>query len=151
FEEYVEELVSQYESTDESLTAGKAMDCLAVYSHLFRAILRVKTPKKTRTKLTKKIRELAQPVLELDPVLSDIQIDDSGVEILHLDVSRINYRMLRQGLEMMLRVVADATHKTVTQTAFRKMIFDHAMPYVKRDIERLQLYCILDDVVRYLF
>jgi hypothetical protein len=59
--------------------------------------------------------------------------------------------MLRQGLEMMLQIVADATRRTVTQTAFRKMIFDHAMPYVKRDIERLQLYCILDDVVRYLF
>ena len=151
FEEYVDELISQYESTDESLTAGKAMDCLAVYSHLFRAILRVKAPKKTRTKLTKKIRELAQPVLELDPVLSEIQIDDNGVEILHLDISKINYRTLRQGLEMLLQVVTEATRKTVTQAAFRKMIFDQAMPYVKRDIERLQLYCILDDVVRYLF
>ncbi|MGY5861672.1 MAG: hypothetical protein RTU09_04805 [Candidatus Thorarchaeota archaeon] len=151
FEEYVEELVSQYESTDESLTAGKAMDCLAVYSHLFRAILRVKVPKKTRIKLTKKIRQLAKPVFELDPVLSEIQIDDNGVEILHLDVSKINYRILRQGLEMMLQVVADATRKTVTKTAFRNMIFGQAMPYVKRDIKRLQLYYILDDVVRYLF
>ncbi|MHA2423560.1 MAG: hypothetical protein ACXAEF_02160 [Candidatus Thorarchaeota archaeon] len=151
FGNFVDELVDQYEETDEALIAGKSMDCLEVYSHLFRAILRVKTDKKTRKKLIKKIRELAEPVIESNPCLSNIEIDDGGVEVLSIDVYNTQYSKLRSALEEILRVVSIATKDIATKAAFRSMIFEHAMPYVKRDLNRLETYAILDDVIRYLF
>ncbi len=151
FGNFVDELVTQYEETDEALIAGKSMDCLEVYSHLFRAILRVKTDKKTRKKLINRILELAEPVMEANPFLSDIVIDEGGVEVLSIDVYNTNYSKLRSALEELLRVVALATKDVTSKTAFRSMIFDHAMPYVKRDLNRLETYAILDDVIRNLF
>ncbi|MFW9850500.1 MAG: hypothetical protein ACFFF4_15320 [Candidatus Thorarchaeota archaeon] len=151
FGNFVDELVTQYEETDEALIAGKSMDCLEVYSHLFRAILRVKTDKKTRKKLINRIRELAEPVMEANPFLADIVIDEGGVEVLSIDVYKTNYSKLRSALEELLRVVSLATKDVTSKTAFRSMIFEHAMPYVKRDLNRLETYAILDDVIRNLF
>jgi hypothetical protein len=68
-----------------------------------------------------------------------------------IDVNVVPYHHLRDALEELLRLVAKVTKETVTPKAYRDMIFDHVMPYVKRDIKRLQTYAILDDVVRYLF
>ncbi len=151
FGNFVDELINQYEETDDALIAGKSMDCLEVYSHLFRAILRVKTDKRTRKKLIKRIRNLAEPVQEANACLENIVIDDGGVEVLAIDVRNTNYNKLRDALEELLRVVAFAAKDVVSKTAFRTMIFDHAMPYVKRDLSRLQTYAILDDTIRHLF
>lgn len=151
FGNFVDELVTQYEETDEALVAGKTMDCLEVYSHLFRAIFKVKMDKKTRKKLIKRIKELAEPVQVSNSCLSEIVIDDNGVEILGIDVYNANYGKLRQGLEDLLRIITSSTKDISSKVAFRNMIFDHAMPYVKRDLGRLETYAILDDVIRYLF
>ncbi|MCK5152150.1 MAG: hypothetical protein KAQ65_09925, partial [Candidatus Thorarchaeota archaeon] len=151
FGNFVDELINQYEETDDALIAGKSMDCLEVYSHLFRAILRVKTDKRTRKKLIKRIRNLAESVQEAHTCLENIVIDDGGVEVLAIDVRNTNYNKLRDALEELLRVVAFAAKDVVSKTAFRTMIFDHAMPYVKRDLSRLQTYAILDDTIRHLF
>jgi hypothetical protein len=151
FGNFVDELITQYEETDEALIAGKSMDCLEVYSHLFRAILKVDVDKKTRDKLMKRIKALARPLVESTPCLAEVPIDSKGIEILAIDVYKTNYKQLRDALEELLRIVADATKDVVDEDAFKKMIFEHAMPYVKRDIQRLQTYAILDDVIRYLF
>ena len=151
FGNFVDELINQYEETDDALIAGKSMDCLEVYSHLFRAILRVKTDKRTRKKLIKRIKTLAEPVQKDNACLENIVIDDGGVEVLAIDVRNTNYNKLRDALEELLRVVAFATKDVVSTTAFRTMIFNHAMRYVKRDLSRLQTYAILDDVIRHLF
>ncbi|MHA1902419.1 MAG: hypothetical protein ACXADL_00090 [Candidatus Thorarchaeota archaeon] len=151
FGKFVDELINQYEVTDEALIAGKSMDCLEVYSHLFRAILRVEVDKKTKKKLARRIRKLVKPLLETSPCLAEVPIDENGVEVLAIDVYKTAYKDLRNALEDLLRVVAESTKEVTSPKAFRDMIFDHAMPYVKRDINRLQTYAILDDVVRYLF
>ncbi|MFW9907036.1 MAG: hypothetical protein ACFFEF_00560 [Candidatus Thorarchaeota archaeon] len=151
FGNFVDELVNQFEETDEALIAGKSMDCLEVYSHLFRAILRVKVDKETRQKLVKRIQELVEPIREANPCLENLVIDESGVEVLGIDVYKTNYNKLRDALEDLLRVVAAATKEVSSKSAFRKMIFDQAMPYVKRDLNRIETYAILDDVIRHLF
>jgi len=151
FGNFVDELITQYEETDEALVAGKTMDCLEVYSHLFRAILKVKIDKKTRKKLIKRIKEIAEPIREANSCLSEVVIDGGGVEILGIDVYNDNYSKLRAGLEDLLRIITNATKEAASKTVFRNMIFDHAMPYVKRDLRRLETYAILDDVIRYLF
>ncbi|MHA2022432.1 MAG: hypothetical protein ACTSWQ_02100, partial [Candidatus Thorarchaeota archaeon] len=51
FGNFVDELVTQYEGTDEVLVAGKSMDCLEVYSHIFRGIMRVNTAKTKKKKI----------------------------------------------------------------------------------------------------
>ncbi|MHA1480831.1 MAG: hypothetical protein ACTSQZ_05370 [Candidatus Thorarchaeota archaeon] len=151
FGKFVNELVEQFEETDEALLAGKSMDCLEVYSHLFRCIMKVKVDKKIRKKLMKRIRQQTKPLMEISPCLTDIPIHDDGIEVLDIDVYKTQYKPLRTCLEELLRIVAETTKEIVTTRAFRKMIFDFAMPYVKRDLSRLQTYTILDDVVRYLF
>lgn len=151
FGNFVNELVEQFETTDEALLAGKSMDCLEVYNHLFRAILKVKVTKKTKKELIKRIRELAEPLSERYHCLAEVIFDENGVEVLGIDVYKVQYKLLRECLEEMLRIIADGVKGLVTPKAFRDMIFEHAMPYVKRDLNRLQTYAILDDVIRYLF
>jgi hypothetical protein len=148
---FVDELVSQYEQSGESLVAGKTMDSLEVYNHLFRAIMEVEVDKRTRKKIVEQIRVQLQPLLETYPFLSVVPVDEAGIEVLNIDVYTVDYRALRNALESMLKAVAEVIRKVAGEDAYRNMIFDHAMPYVKNDIGRLETYAILDDVVRYLF
>ncbi|TFG14990.1 hypothetical protein EU537_01750 [Candidatus Thorarchaeota archaeon] len=151
FGNFVDELINQYEFTDEALIAGKAMDCLEVYSHLIKSILSVDINKKTRTRLTETILKRAKYVVEKFSCLAKVPIDENGIDVLCIDVYNTSYRQLRNALEELLKVVAVATKEISPPDAFKEMIFEEAMPYVKRDISRLQTYAILDDVVRYLF
>jgi hypothetical protein len=151
FGNFVDELVTQYEVTDEALVAGKSMDCLEVYSHLFRGIMRAKASKAKKKKIVDKMNTYLEPLLDRYPFLSAAPIDTAGIEVLMIDVNTVPYHHLRDALEELLRLLAKVTKEMVTQKAYRDMIFDHVMCYVKRDIKRLQTYAILDDVVRYLF
>lgn len=151
FGNFVDELVNQFEETDEALLAGKSMDCLEVYSHLFRAILSVNLDKKTKKKLMKRIKSLSEPLVASHQCLHDVIINDNGVEVLGIDVFKTNYSKLREALEDLLRIVASATKEIASKDEFRDMIFEHAMVYVKRDLNRLETYAILDDVIRSLF
>ena len=151
FGNFVDELVTQYEVTDEVLLAGKSMDCLEVYSHLFRGIMRVDTAKTKRKRIVRILNTYLEPILDKYPFLSAITLDEVGIEVLQIDINTVAYHHLRDSLEELLRLLAKVTKETVTPKAYRDMIFEHVMPYVKRDIRRLQTYAILDDVVRYLF
>ena len=151
FRKFVDELVEQYEVTDESLLAGKSMDCLEVYNHLFRGIMRVKTGKKKRTEIVKRMQGWLEPMLDRYPFLTSVPIDGAGIEVLEIDVNVVAYQNLRDSLEEVLRLLAKAVREIVTPKAYRDVLFDFVMPYVKSDIQRLQTYAILDDVVRYLF
>jgi hypothetical protein len=151
FGNFVDELVTQYEETDESLVAGKSMDCLEVYSHLFRGILRVKTSKAKKDQIVAKMTGYVEPLLHRYPFLKDAPIDTAGIEVLQIDVYVVTYQHLRDSLEELLRLLGKVTKEIVTKKQYQDMVFDEVMPYVKRDIQRLQTYAILDDVVRYLF
>jgi hypothetical protein len=151
FGKFVDELVTQYEATDESLVAGKSMDCLEVYSHLFRGIMRIKGGKQKKTAIVKRMKGLIEPLMDRYPYLSQVPIDVAGIEVLDIDVNNVAYQHLRDSLEELLRLLGKAVREVVTPKAYRDMLFDHVMPYVKHDIQRLQTYAILDDVVRYLF
>ncbi len=151
FGNFVDELVTQYEVTDEVLLAGKSMDCLEVYSHLFRGIMRAKTSKAKKNKIVSTMKTYLEPLTDRYPFLSVAPIDTAGIEVLQIDVNEVPYHHLRDSLEELLRLLAKVTRENVTEKAYRDMIFDHVMCYVKRDIKRLQTYAILDDVIRYLF
>jgi hypothetical protein len=151
FGRFIDELVAQYEETDESLVAGKSMDCLEVYAHLLRAILDVKTAKANKRKIVDRVLALMEPMMDKHEFLTQIPISENGIEVLSIDVYSVTYQHLRDTLEEILRILAKATKEVVTPKAYRDVIFDRVMPYVKRDIQRLQTYAILDDVVRYLF
>ncbi len=150
---FLDELVGQYEETDECLLAGKSMDCLEVYNHLFREIMKIDMKKKTKREIATIIRNRIEPLTERYMFLESVPIDDCGIEVLEIDVSRgdIPYRSLRTALEDLLRITAEEVQEKAGVNNYRQMVFDHLMPYVKRDIQRLQTYAILDDVVRYLF
>ncbi|MFW9963285.1 MAG: hypothetical protein ACFFCX_06970 [Candidatus Sifarchaeia archaeon] len=148
---FVDELVTQYEVTDESLVAGKSMDCLEVYSHLFRGIMKVKGSKKKKEAIVKRMKGLTEPLLDRYPFLLKVPIDVVGIEVLDIDVNIVAYQHLRDSLEELLRLLGKAVREIATPKAYRDMLFDYVMPYVKHDIQRLQTYAILDDVVRYLF
>lgn len=151
FSHFIDELVSQYEQSDERLVTGKAMDCLSVYSHLYHSILKAEEDKEKRKDLlTRVVREI-EPMRKHNYVLDEIEIDGSGIDVFCLDVNNIGYRTLRKALEDILQVVATTTRETVGEERFKQMIFEHAMPYVKRDLDRLETYAIVDDVIRYLF
>ncbi|MFX1580292.1 MAG: hypothetical protein ACFFBJ_11635 [Promethearchaeota archaeon] len=151
FGNFIDELVTQYEVTDESLLAGKSMDCLEVYSHLFRGIMKVKGGKKKKTAIVNRMKRWIEPLLHRYPYLSQVPIDVAGIEVLEIDVNNVTYHHLRDSLEELLRLLGKAVREIASPKAYRDMIFDHVMPYVKRDIQRLQTYAILDDVIRYLF
>ncbi|MFW9787445.1 MAG: hypothetical protein ACFFE2_04355 [Candidatus Thorarchaeota archaeon] len=151
FGKFIDELVTQYEVTDESLVAGKSMDCLEVYSHLFRGIMKVKGGKQKKSTIIKRMKGWMEPLHDRYPFLQDVPIDTAGIEILDIDVNSVAYQHLRDSLEELLRLLGKAVREVATPKAYRDMIFDHVMPYVKHDIQRLQTYAILDDVVRYLF
>ncbi|MFW9926259.1 MAG: hypothetical protein ACFFDM_05765 [Candidatus Thorarchaeota archaeon] len=151
FSKFVDELVEQYEVTDESLLAGKSMDCLEVYNHLFRGIMKVKTSQKKRDDIVKRVNGLLEPMMDRYPFLKTVPIDRAGIEVLEIDVNIVAYQHLRDSLEEVLRLLAKAVQEIVTPKAYRDVLFDCVMPYVKSDIQRLQTYAILDDVVRYLF
>jgi hypothetical protein len=151
FGKFVDELVTQYEETDETLVAGKSMDCLEVYSHLFRSIMRVKTTKTKKTQIVSKMIGYVEPLLHRYPFLKNAPIDTAGIEVLQIDVYEVSYQHLRDSLEELLRLLGTVAREIVPPKDYRNMVFDEVMPYVKRDIQRLQTYAILDDVVRYLF
>lgn len=151
FSKFIDELVEQYEVTDESLLAGKSMDCLEVYNHLFRGIMKVKTGQKKRADIVKRVNGLLEPLMDRYPFLTTVPIDEAGIEVLEIDVNVVAYQHLRDSLEEVLRLLAKAVREIVTPKAYRDVLFDCVMPYVKSDIQRLQTYAILDDVVRYLF
>lgn len=151
FASFVDELVSQYEQSGESLVAGKTMDCLEVYNHLFRTLMEVKVDKRTRRKIVEQIKTRLQPLVEAHPFLAVVPVDEAGIEVLNIDVYSVEYRALRITLEGMLQAAAEVIRKTAGEELYRSMIFENAMPYVKNDIERLETYAILDDIVRYMF
>ncbi|TFG99455.1 hypothetical protein E4H12_02720 [Candidatus Thorarchaeota archaeon] len=151
FGNFVDELVTQYEVTDEVLVAGKSMDCLEVYSHLFRGIMRVNTSPAKKKKIISRMNTYLEPLLDRYPFLNSVPLDEAGIEVLQIDINTVPYHHLRDSLEELLRLLAKVTRETVTSKVYREMVFDHVMTYVKRDIKRLQTYAILDDVVRYLF
>jgi len=151
FGTFVDELVSQYEVTDEVLLAGKSMDCLEVYSHIFRGIMRVETAVSKRKKIVKTMNMYLEPLRDRYPFLNAVTLDEAGIEVLLIDINTVPYHQLRDALEELFRLLAKVTKETVTPKAYRDMIFEHVMSYVKRDTKRLQTYAILDDVVRYLF
>ncbi|TFG34982.1 hypothetical protein EU527_00605 [Candidatus Thorarchaeota archaeon] len=151
FGNFIDELVTQYEETDECLVAGKSMDCLEVYSHLFRGVMKVKTTKAKRKQVVDKMKGYIEPLLGRYAFLENIPVDGAGIEVLQIDVYGVAYQHLRDALEELLRLLGMVTREIVSKKEYRDMIFDHVMPYVKRDIQRLQTYAILDDVVRYLF
>jgi hypothetical protein len=151
FGKFVDELVTQYEVTDESLLAGKSMDCLEVYSHLFRGIMKVKGGKKKKKAIVTRMKGLTEPLMDRYPFLIQVPIDVAGIEVLDIDVNNVAYQHLRDSLEELLRLLGKVVREKATPKAYRDMLFDHVMPYVKRDIQRLQTYAILDDVIRYLF
>ncbi|MFX1482384.1 MAG: hypothetical protein ACFFCP_04260 [Promethearchaeota archaeon] len=151
FSKFVDELVEQYEATDESLLAGKSMDCLEVYNHLFRGIMRVKATKKKKKVIVDRVKGWLEPMMNRYPFLIEVPIDTVGIEVLEIDVNAVAYQHLRDSLEEVLRLLAKAVREIVTPKAYRDVLFDQVMPYVKSDIQRLQTYAILDDVVRYLF
>lgn len=151
FGSFIDELVSQYEQSDERLVTGKAMDCLSVYSHLYHSILKAEEDKKKRKNILERIIREIEPMRESSSVLDEIKIDKSGIDVFCLDVDNIGYRTLRKALEEVLQVVANTTREMVGEKRFKQMIFDHAMPYVKRDLDRLETYAIVDDVIRHLF
>jgi len=151
FGHFIDELVTQYEVTDESLVAGKSMDCLEVYSHLFRGIMKVKGGKQKKTAIVNRMKGLTEPLMDRYPFLTQVPIDIAGIEVLDIDVNNVAYQHLRDSLEELLRLLGKAVREIATPKAYRDMLFDHVMPYVKHDIQRLQTYAILDDVIRYLF
>ncbi|MFW9968417.1 MAG: hypothetical protein ACFFEA_14785 [Candidatus Thorarchaeota archaeon] len=151
FGSFIDELVSQYEVTDESLVAGKSMDCLAVYSHLFRAIMRVRTDLETRRALVRRIRQSLKPIKEFYDFLDVVTVDSSVIDVLNIDVNIAPYKELRVALEEILKMLSQVVQETVSKKVYQTMLFKHAMPYVKSDVERLQTYAILDDVIRHLF
>jgi hypothetical protein len=151
FGDFIDELVTQYEVTDESLVAGKSMDCLEVYSHLFRGIMRVKGGRQKKQAIVKRMKALIEPLLDRYPYLNEIPIDEAGIEVLDIDVNTVAYQHLRDSLEELLRLLGKVVREISTTKAYRDMLFEVVMPYVKHDIMRLQTYAILDDVVRYLF
>jgi hypothetical protein len=151
FGNFVDELVTQYEVTDESLVAGKSMDCLEVYSHIFRGIMRVKGGKKKKKAIVERMKGLTEPLMDRYPFLTQVPIDVAGIEILDIDVNNVAYQHLRDSLEELLRLLGKAVREIAAPKSYRDMLFDHVMPYVKHDIQRLQTYAILDDVIRYLF
>ena len=151
FGNFIDELVMQYEVTDESLVAGKSMDCLEVYSHLFRGIMKVKGGKQKKTAIVKRMKGWTEPLLDRYPFLTQVPIDAAGIEVLDINVNDVAYQHLRDSLEELLRLLGKAVREIASPKAYRDMLFDHVMPYVKRDIQRLQTYAILDDVIRYLF
>jgi hypothetical protein len=148
---FIDELVAQYEETDESLVAGKSMDCLGIYSHLFRAILGIRTTKANKRKIIDRVIAQLEPLMDKHEFVRKVPMDQNGIEVLSIDVHSITYQNLRDALEEILRVLAKASKEFSSTKAYHEMIFDRVMPYVKRDIQRLQTYAILDDVVRYLF
>jgi hypothetical protein len=153
FGDFLDVLISQYELTDESLINGKSMDCLEVYNHLFRAMMEVQTDQKTRKELVQGIRQVMKPLVETYPFLAQAPVDKVGIEVLNINVlsGEITYKNLRSALKDLFRAVAHLTRETVGNESYKNMIFDHTMPYVKRDIERLRTYAILDDVISCLF
>ena len=151
FGNFVDELVTQYEVTDESLLAGKSMDCLEVYSHIFRGIMKVKGGKQKKNAIVKRMKGLTEPLMDRYPFLIHVPIDVAGIEVLDIDVNNVAYQLLRDSLEELLRLLGKVVREVVTPKAYRDMLFDYVMPYVKRDIRRLQTYAILDDVIRYLY
>ncbi|MHA2118221.1 MAG: hypothetical protein ACW98J_04815, partial [Candidatus Thorarchaeota archaeon] len=72
-------------------------------------------------------------------------------EVLNIDVNIAPYKELRVALEEILKMLSQVVQETVTKKVYQTMLFKHAMPYVKSDVERLQTYAILDDVIRHLF
>jgi hypothetical protein len=151
FGKFIDELVTQYEVTDESLVAGKSMDCLEVYSHLFRGLMKVKGGKQKKAAIVKRMKGWTEPLLDRYPFLTQVPIDTAGIEVLDIDVNTVAYQHLRDSLEELLRLLGKAIREVATPKSYRDMLFDHVMPYVKHDIQRLQTYAILDDVIRYLF
>lgn len=153
FANFLDELVEQYESTDESLVASKSMDCLEVYNHLFRSLMSVKVDHELRERLVSEISRAMEPLIKKYPFLSRATVDTAGIEALDIDVAKsvVEYRVLRKALEELFVVVTQIIKRTVDTSAFRNMIFDHVMPYVKRDMDRLQTYAILDNVIRNIF
>ncbi|NHI83755.1 MAG: hypothetical protein EAX81_05590 [Candidatus Thorarchaeota archaeon] len=151
FGEFVDEIVSQYEETDDSLMAGKSMDALSVFSHLYRAIMRVQVPKSTRRTLVGRVKKLMEPLKKEYEFLVDVPVDEAGIEVLGIDVYAVPYRALKVCLEEILQVLTKAARETVPEKAYKDMIFGEAMPYVKSDLQRLQTYAIIDDVIRHLF
>lgn len=153
FGEFLDELVSQYEVTDESLILGKSMDCLEVYNHLFRAIMQVKTDSKTRNKLVKSIVNAMAPLTKSYPFLAQAPVDKAGIEVVNINIlsGQVTYKSLRNALGELLEAVALTAKATVDNETFRNMIFDSVMPYVKRDLQRITTYAILGDVIRDLF
>ena len=151
YERFVDELVEQYEQTDEALLAGKAMDCLEVYSHLFNAILTIDLSKEKKQEMMERIKSELHELVATDEAFKNTVITNRGIDILSVDYTKCSYRSLRTTLDKMLTIVARVTRNIAPKTAYRDMLFDHVVPYLKKDMARLETYSIIDDVIQTVF
>lgn len=153
FGKFLDELVAQYEVTDDSLLTGKSMDCLEVHNHIFRNLMRMDIDSKTRKQLVKTLKKEIEPLIEKYPFLATVPIDGAGIEVLDIDIINhdIPYKTLREALEELFKTVANCVRTTIDKRKYHSVLLNHVMPYVKGDLRRLQTYAILDDVIRYLF
>ncbi len=153
FGKFLDELVQQYEVTDDSLLIGKSMDSLEVYNHIFRELMRIDVDKRLKKRIAREIKNRMKPLIEVYPFLECVPVDEAGVEVLEIDIvnNPIPYKTLRTALEELFRIVAEVVRSLVDEETYRHGVFTHVMRYVKNDLKRLQTYAILDDVVRYLF
>ena len=99
----------------------------------------------------RRIKKSLKPIKEFYSFLEVITVTSGGIDVLGIDVNVVQYKELRVALEEILKVLSQVVQETVTKKVYQTMLFKHAMPYVKSDVERLQTYAILDDVIRHLF
>jgi hypothetical protein len=155
FGEFIDVLVGQYEATDEVLVASKSIDCLEVYNHLFRAIMCVKADKDKRKAIVKSVKKKIKPLIEKYPFLAEAPIDGAGIEVLDIKINPMAecppYRQLRIALEDLLGILTSTVKEIVGTNAYRAMIFNELIGYLRRDLDRLDTYKILDDIIRHVF
>ncbi len=151
YEDFLRVLIDQFEQTDESLLAGKAMDCLAVYSHIFTAILRTNMKDDTREKLVSRIREELGNLIKDDSAFKGILIDKRGIDVLSINPTMCSYKVLRTRLDQILEIVSNIAKDLIPKRDYNKMLLEQLIPYMKRDIDRLETYSILDDIIRLVF
>ena len=115
--------------------------------------MRVDVGRNVKKRIVKDIQSKIEPLIERYPFLSSVPVDEAGLEVLEINVlsNDIPYKILREALEDLFRVVSQCVRQNVDPDKYQANIFNNVMRYVKEDLRRLQTYAILDDVVRYLF
>ncbi len=148
FDELVDSLVSNWESAEITLRTAKVMDVLEVFTLFYNVCLQKMLTAQSRMTYYPDIQDIFRRNTTEDPVMRLMTVNRQGVVFFdQVDPERVNLIKLPGILFSILRELITLIRRTRRRESYEELFFEHLVPLLKTQWQRLQAYELTADLV----